>query len=146
MFSDEFVKFAELEFYNAQKEVERLEDLWDDARWYNSEVQAFFKWKGPWYISYPESLVEMFSHDHLRESNYEYYYRGAIESAPLLPPMIVYSELQPARELRDLKRKQLSALQDWAPGGKMYESHLQSEGAKAYSLLSNKLVSNEGAS
>ena len=32
MFCDEFVKFAELEFYNAQKEVERLEDLWDDAR------------------------------------------------------------------------------------------------------------------
>ena len=145
MFSDEFVKFAELEFYNAQKEVERLEDLWDDAMWYNSEVQAFFNWKGPWYTSSPESVVEMFSQDHLHESNYEYYYRGTIDSAPLLPPMIVYSELQPARELRDLKRKQLSALQDWAPGGKMYELHLQSEGAKAYSLLSNKLESNEGA-
>jgi hypothetical protein len=135
---DEFTKFAEAEYYQAKKEVERLEDLWEDARWYHSEVAEFKKWSPPWYTSFPGSLVEMFSQNHIKESTYEYYYRGAVEMAPLLPPMIVYAELQPARELRDLKFVQLKAASDWAPGGPKYNEHLQSEGAIAYALLSNK--------
>jgi hypothetical protein len=139
MYSDEFSRFAEIEYCQAKKELERLLDLWDDAMWYHSEVSGFQKWKAPWYVSFPGSSVEMYSQNHLKEGkSYAFYYTGTVEDAAPLPPMIVFAELQPARDLCDAKKAQLRAAYDWAPGGARYEGHLQSEGAKAYVLLSDK--------
>ena len=138
MYHDEFARFAEIEYSNAKKELERLLDLWDDAMWYHSEVSGFQKWKEPWYTNFPGSKVEMYSQNHLKEDSYKFYYIGVVENAAQLPPMIVYAELQPARDLCDAKKEQLRAAYDWAPGGAKYEGHLQSEGARAYVLLSDK--------
>lgn len=144
MFDEEFSRFAEMEYYEAKKELERLEDLWDDAKWYHSEVSTFKNWKAPWYTSFPGSSVEMYSQDHTSEDPYDFYYIGTVENAPELPPMIVYSEIQLARALYDTKREQLQATHDWAPGGAKYAVHLESEGAKAYAFLSDKFKKEDG--
>lgn len=43
----------------------------------------------------------------------------------MLPPQIVYSELQIARELCDAAHAQFSAARDWAPDGAHYAELLR---------------------
>jgi hypothetical protein len=139
-FCNDFTVYAEREYSKAMMEYKQLVDLWDEARWYHSEIVAFHKWRDPWFVNFPGSAVEMYGQVHTdQESRGKLYYLGPIEDAPLLPPEIVYVELKIARELCDAARAQLTAAHDWAPEGAHYAELLRTgEGVKAYNLLSDQ--------
>jgi hypothetical protein len=139
-FCDEFATWAEREYSRAMMEYKQLVDLWEEARWYHSEVASFHRWRSPWFVNFPGSAVEMYGQVHTDQDSYgKIYYYGPIEEAPLLPPLIVYSELKIARELCDAAHAQLSAAHDWAPDGAHYAELLHTgEGVRAYNLLSDQ--------
>ena len=141
-FCDEFAVYAEREYSKAIMEYKQLVDLWEEARWFYSEVASFHTWRAPWFVNFPGSAVEMYGQVHTDQDSYgKLYYYGPIEEAPLLPPQIVYSELQIARELCDAARAQLSAAHDWAPDGAHYAELLRTgEGVRAYNLLSDQTL------
>lgn len=124
----------------AKTELSQLQDLWEEVRWYQSEVAAFRNWTKPWYTSFPGSLVELFAHIHTPAGSFGHvYYSGSIDQAPLLPSEIVYIELENARKQCNEAFLQLSAASDWAPGGWRYEEMLRtSDGVRAYNLLSEE--------
>ena len=142
-FCDEFATWAEREYCKAMMEYRQLQELWDDARWYHSEVAMFHKWRDPWFVNFPGSVVELYGQVHTDHNSFgKLYYYGCIEHAPLLPPEIVYSELKIARELCDAAYAQLSAARDWAPDGEHYRELLRTgEGVRAYNLLSDQTQS-----
>ena len=143
MFDEEFTRWATREHNNALCEVQRLESLMEDVSWYQFEISAR-GWRAPWHTSYPGSVVELYSQvyidlGHREIGTFPVYYYGPIETAPPLPPMIVYAELELAREVCRATKEQLQNAYEWAPGGNKYELHLEtSDGAKAYRLLSEQ--------
>lgn len=144
MFDEEFSRWAALEHSKALCEVQRLESLMEDVSWYQFEISAK-GWRAPWHTSFPGSVVELYSQVYIdlgfREiGTFPVYYYGPVETAPPVPPMIVYTELELARELCRATKDQLRNAHEWAPGGYKYEEHSEtSEGAKAYRLLSEQL-------
>ena len=144
MFDEEYTRWATREHSNALLEVQRLESLMEDVSWYQFEIAAK-GWQTPWHTSFPGSVVELYSQVYIdlgfREiGTFPVYYYGPVESAPQLPPMIVYAELELARDLCRVTKEQLRNAYEWAPGGDKYEIHTEtSEGAKAYRLLSEEM-------
>ena len=123
------IKF-EREFKDARAEFLRLSQLFQEAIWYNFEVNCR-KWKGPWRGSAPESLVAIQGMSFVRKWNkgqlIEYgefpdWYRGPVHAAPPLPPIILLHEMKQARAYMEACEKQVTAPYDWAPGGCLYES------------------------
>ena len=148
MYDEEYTKWAQREHSNALCEVQRLESLMEDVSWYQFEVSAV-GWKAPWHTSHPGSLVELYSQvyidlGHREIGTFPVYYYGPVDSAPQVPPMIVYSELELARALCRVTKEQLRNAYEWAPGGHKCELHSKtSDGAKAYKLLSEELPAND---
>ena len=147
MFDEEFTRWATREHSNALCEVQRLESLMEDVSWYQFEISAR-GWKTPWHTSFPGSVVELYSQVYrlievphgVREIGcFPVYYYGPVETAPPVPPMIVYAELELARDVCRATKEQLRNAYEWAPGGYKYEFHSEtSDGAKAYRLLSEQ--------
>ena len=139
MFDEEYTSWARREHSNALLEVQRLESLMEDVSWYQFEIAAK-GWQTPWHTSFPGSVVELYSQVYIdlgfREiGTFPVYYYGPVDSAPQVPPMIVYAELELARDLCRVTKEQLRNAYEWAPGGYKYETHSEtSEGAKAYRL------------
>lgn len=79
---DEF----EVDYKQAEREVQQLTQLYRDACWYNFETRCR-SWKEPWHESWDASPIS------LRK-----YYTGSIRDAPALPPAIVFTELQQAKD------------------------------------------------
>lgn len=130
---DYYVDKFEREYKSACDEYDRLRQLFKDVCWYNHETHVR-KWQQPWRRSFPDSPVELHSHryskfwnrGHLREAaSFPYYYSGAVEAAPHLPPQIVLAELQKAGEYVQACKENVTAPLDWAPGGSKYESLLR---------------------
>ena len=64
------------------------------------------------------------------------WYSGPVSDVPPLPPIIIYRELQQAREYRNFMREQMVAPHTFAPGGREYEKLLrESDGVKEYDRL-----------
>jgi hypothetical protein len=143
MFDEEYTSWARREHSNALLEVQRLESLMEDVSWYQFEIAAK-GWQTPWHTSFPGSVVELYSQVYIdlgfREiGTFPVYYYGPVDSAPQVPPMIVYAELELARDLCRITKEQLRNAYEWAPGGSKYETHSEtSEGARAYRLLSEE--------
>jgi hypothetical protein len=144
MYDEEFTQWAQREHRNALGEVQRLESLMEDVSWYQFEISAR-GWRAPWHTSFPGSVVELYSQVYIdlgfREiGTFPVYYYGPVETAPPVPPMIVYTELELAREVCRATKEQLRNAYEWAPGGSKCEFHSEtSDGAKAYRLLSEQL-------
>lgn len=144
MFDEEFTRWATREHSNALCEVQRLESLMEDVSWYQFEINAK-GWRAPWHTSFPGSVVELYSQVYIDIGNREIgtfpvYYYGPVETAPQVPPMIVYAELELAREVCRATKEQLRNAYEWAPGGNKFELHAKtSDGAKAYRLLSEQM-------
>ena len=118
----------EREHRDARAEFLRLSELFKDVCWYNFETSCA-KWRRPWPLSDPDSLVELHALVFHRKWNrgrliehgrFPLYYSGPVAEAPKLPPEIVLHELQAAKEYMLACEKQVSAPYDWAPGGPAY--------------------------
>ena len=121
---DAMFKDFEADYKLAQREVEQLTKLYSDACWYNFETRCR-SWKEPWHESWDASPIS------LRK-----YYTGSIRDAPALPPAIIFTELQHAKDYARYMHTQRFAPYDWAPGGICYEAMLrQSPGVAAYNAL-----------
>ena len=133
------------EYTEAQREVQRLKDLYRDVCWYNFETQCK-DWKHPWFTSWGASSTELhgtrvervWKKGRLAEHGvFPVYYRGMVADAPSLPPVIVLTELKAAEEYMHFMSEQRFAPYDWAPGGRKYEQMLrESEGVRAFNNLS----------
>ena len=117
-------KDFEADYKLAQREVEQLTKLYSDTSRYNFETRCR-SWKEPWHESWDASPIS------LRK-----YYTGSIRDAPALPPAIIFTELQHAKDYARYMHTQRFAPYDWAPGGIGYEKMLrQSPGVAAYNAL-----------
>ena len=125
-----YVARFEREHSDAQDEFMRLSELFKDVCWYNFETECRV-WGHPWRQSKPDSFVELHAHryskfwnrGHLCETaKYPYYYQGAVNDAPRLPPQIVLNELREAEAYVKACSEQISAPCDWSPGGAKYEA------------------------
>jgi hypothetical protein len=113
------------EYRWACDEVSRLNSLFKDVCWYNFETECR-SWKYPWRQTELDSQIDMigmvFDTQPFRETaSFPVWYAGPIRHAPSLPPQIVVEEQRLARAYREKCRVQLTACEDWAPGGSKYE-------------------------
>ena len=131
-------------------EYKQLKSLLEDVMWYHFETVAK-AWKQPWPESFPNSTLELHAHNYSliksRNGRYSYkatfpmYYEGRILDAPPLPPDIIINEIKTVSD--DLKRakENCDAPYEWAPGGRLYEKMMrESDGVRAYDLLSSKRI------
>lgn len=124
--ADAFVR----EYERAVKEHERLKYLYTDVCWYYFETKCR-TWTHPWPQSILDSRIELSGAvylDHGRRGEvigefgrFPTYYYGTVKDAPLLPPKIVFNELQSARQYMLECEENCKAAYDWAPGGVKYE-------------------------
>lgn len=109
---------------DAQAEFLRLEKLHGEICWYNFEVKVR-DWNLPWAASILHSEIclhgMVIEKGWCRESGrFPEFYRGPIQGAPLLPPEIILTELNLAKEELDRCTDNLMNATDWAPGGCKY--------------------------
>lgn len=124
--AEEFVR----EYERAVTEHTRLKQLYSDVCWYYFETKCR-TWSQPWPQSFLESQVVLHSaiyktHERSRggtseSGHFPIYYSGPVGDAPLLPPKIVFDELQSAKAYMAKCEEDCSAPYDWAPGGVKYE-------------------------
>ena len=118
----------EREYRHAKEEVERLQYLLKDVLWYNFEIECS-SWKRPWFETIDRSLVALQAHRYtyywsrgrlMEQGSFPIYCRGPVEEAFKVPPRIVINELRDAREYLATCERQRTAVDDWAPGGPLY--------------------------
>jgi hypothetical protein len=128
-----FCEGFENELLQAERERNRLNDLFMDVCWYNFETSCS-KWKYPWNESFPDSNILLYGNviesenarGRVRESGrFPVYYDGPVCDAPTLPPEVLLVELQAARAYVAWCKEQVTAPMDWAPGGIKYNELLQ---------------------
>ena len=126
----------EKEHTRACDEVNELTALFKEACWYNFETSCSH-WEQPWHKSWGGSYVQMIGRRPMRRGQRPLvWYSGPVSDAPPLPPIIIYRELQQAREYRNFMREQMVAPHTFAPGGREYEKLLrESDGVKEYDRL-----------
>jgi hypothetical protein len=116
------------EHRKAGYEVARLQILLKDVLWYNFEI-ACTGWHRPWYPTVPDSLVELQGQRYhefwnrgslYEQGSFPTYYKGPVADAPTVPPQIVIAELKEARAYLAFCDRQRFAVDDWAPGGPLY--------------------------
>tara|TARA_R110002073_G_scaffold102267_1_gene232220 strand:- start:3871 stop:4347 length:477 start_codon:yes stop_codon:yes gene_type:complete len=117
------------QYEDACAEHRRLNNMFKDVMWYNFETHCR-SWGTPWPTSQPESVVRMRSQRHRRFFNrnrllectdVDWWYRGPVCTAPHLPPEVVLVELRLAKAEVRRCEEQLTAAEDWAPGGLLYK-------------------------
>ena len=137
---EELVQHFKEQVRLAEEEVARLQALAYDVNWYAFEV-ACREWNHPWPQSKPDSRVCLTGcRSGVTKTGAEWvvfpvYYEGEIQHAPPLPPQIVVEELRDADERLRIAREELTAPDDWAPGGYKYEA------LRATTLVGRKLSS-----
>ena len=103
--------------------------LLKDVLWYNFEIVCS-GWQRPWFETVKESQVELRAHRYKHywnrgtlweQGDFPVYYRGPVEDAPNVPPQIIVKELKEARAYLALCERQRTAVDDWAPGGPLYD-------------------------
>ena len=132
------------EYERAEDEYEQLLALLNDVCWYSFETQCR-TWRHPWHESLEASYIELKAQVHstrtdhgrtVHKCTFPTYYAGMIADAPPLPPDIVLSEVERAKEYMLFMRDQRTAPHDWAPGGRKYEQLVrESPGAAAYDRM-----------
>ena len=138
-YTDQFIKVH----HYAVSEYERLEALFGDVAWYNFEVAAH-KWRDPWPSSWTEGtltlkgkrfdLVQGRGGRQVEKRSFPIYFQGTVCDAPPLPPQILLSELELARQLVAETSIACAAPDEWAPGGRLYQQMLEtSPGVAAFS-------------
>lgn len=119
----------ESELNDAREEFVRLSRLLQDVCWYQFEVTASM-WTDPWRPSDPLSHIDLigqrFTHRYSRghrteHSKFPVWYEGPVCDAPQLPPVIILCEVRDAYLYFKACEKQVTAADDWAPGGRHYE-------------------------
>lgn len=144
------------EYRAAVREYKTLRELYNRVVWYQFEVTCS-NWKDPWFESMRQSAVYLHGYsEQMIWSNGRrviqrcapMWYAGTIESAPQLPPEILYTEMMMAKEYMDRVREDRWDPYEYAPGGRKYEALLrESEGVAMYSaLLSSKKRKKDEAS
>lgn len=123
----------EYEYKAAEMEYQRLKGLFEDACWYNFEVQCN-RWSSPWAMSIPSSTVELrgmrfvgsVRNDGNRREVGEFpeYYSGVVVDASALPPQILYDEVQDALRYMEWCAERVDDPFTWAPGGSKYKELL----------------------
>lgn len=123
----------DFEHTRAKLECVRLQGLLRDVCWYNFETRCR-SWQTPWPTSYENSFVELngvsieISTRNGREreiGHFPLWYSGTIRDAPILPPEIIALDLKDAMEYLAFTEQQRTAPHDWAPGGKLYNTLLE---------------------
>jgi|TARA_B100000073_G_scaffold347977_1_gene364334 hypothetical protein len=121
------------EYYQAKEEVDRLRLLLKDVLWYNFEIECA-SWRRPWYTTLPDSRVELQSQRYrqfwnrgvlVEQGSFPVYYSGPVDAAAKVPPRIVINELKEARDYLLFCERQRTAVDDWAPGGPLYNELMQ---------------------
>ena len=126
-------EYFEDEYKKAQRECDRLNELFKDVCWYNFETVCR-KWSYPWQQSWEESLVELrglsLRNDRRNGRDREIgefpiYFQGEVRDAPPLPPQIILTELKLASEHLEECLINKTAPTDWEPGGPKYNELLR---------------------
>ena len=116
------------EYQDAAEEHSRLNTMFKNVMWYNFETHCR-SWGPPWPKSVANSIVRMPSARHRRffsrgklisRTDRGWWYVGCVSDAPQLPPMILLNEVRLAKVEVTRCEQQLTATDDWAPGGKLY--------------------------
>jgi len=127
--TDGFNKLFRREFAEARVEWLRLGQLFKEACWYNFETVCR-DWREPWNTTYADTRVHLcgmkfhyyYNKGKRREhGHFPVYYSGPVSEAPILPPEILYKEFVAARAYMEFCEQQLTACEDWAPGGRKYK-------------------------
>lgn len=119
----------------AQRELKRLEGLYEEVAWYNFEAGRGWTWRRPWKgkVSPGLTLCAYRIYEVQRNGrSYEVgefpvWYQGPTISAPVLPPEIIATEVELAHEYLTGLRVALTDIDDWAPGGALYNELVESE-------------------
>lgn len=125
-----YVDLFRREHENALCEFERLSYLFKDVCWYNFETTCR-SWRAPWRESQQDSSITLhgvrqqrwWARGHEREQlTFPLYYRGVVSDAPPLPPRILLAECEAAADYLRVCEQNITAPDDWAPGGAKYEA------------------------
>ena len=113
------------EWRRATTERFHLEELWRNIVWYNFEI-FISDWNFPWHESDMLSRVELRG-VRIENSNgnetgtFPIYYAGTLLHATHIPPALILSEIQLAKEYEQECEDAYYGVYDWAPGGWQYE-------------------------
>jgi len=140
--TDGFRSHFKREWEDAKVEWLRLCHLFKDVCWYNFEVVCR-DWEDPWRSTELDSRIDLegmsfrfyYNKGKRREhGHFPVWYSGSVRDAPTLPPTVIIHELKSAERYMRRCERQLTACEDWAPGGRRYEA------LRACTLVGKELV------